>query len=162
MGDLDKLALKYQETQFSDLVSSQDWLELSVEEVTRLVSSDGVIAPESLILEAILSWWTEAGLSEQEPEVLSSLLGQVRWPLCAPSLLASLETEARYSLVIQSQAYTAFRAATASPHSLANPLSKTARKRGDNQQNIKVVEKSPLTTDDISTCRNIISPGFAK
>ena len=29
MGDLDKLALKYQETQFSDLVSSQDWLELS-------------------------------------------------------------------------------------------------------------------------------------
>ena len=136
MGDLDKLALKYQETQFSDLVSSQDWLELSLEEVTRLVSSDGVIAPESLILEAILNWWTEAGPSEQEPEVLSSLLGQVRWPLCSPSLLASLETEARYSLVRQSQAYTAFRAATASPHSLANPLSKTARKRGNNQQNI--------------------------
>ena len=111
---------------------TQDWLELSVEEVTRLVSSDGVIAPESLILEAILSWWTEAELSDQRPEVLSSLLSEVRWPLCGPSLLTSLETEARYSLVIQSQAYTDFRAATASPqHSLANPLSKTARKRGD-------------------------------
>ena len=60
MGDLDKLALKYQESQFSDLVSSQDWLELRVEEVTRLVSSDGVIAPESVILEAILAWWSGA------------------------------------------------------------------------------------------------------
>ena len=38
----------------------QDWLEMSVEEVTRLVSSDGVIAPESVILEAILAWWSGA------------------------------------------------------------------------------------------------------
>ena len=39
---------------------TQDWLELSREEVTRLVSSDGVIAPESVILDAILAWWSGA------------------------------------------------------------------------------------------------------
>ena len=45
----------------------QDWLELSMDEVSRLVSSDGVIAPEPLILEAILSWWSHASPSCRDP-----------------------------------------------------------------------------------------------
>ena len=109
----------------------QDWLELSMEEVTRLVSSDGVIAPESEILEAILTWWSQSSLSLRDPAQLTGLLTHVRWPLCPPSLLVSLETEARYRPVLESQAYRDFRAAASCPQIMDNPLSKTARKRGD-------------------------------
>ena len=114
---------------------AQDWLELSMEEVTRLVSSDGVIAPESEILDAILTWWSQAG--PRDPAQLTGLLTHVRWPLCPPSLRVSLETEARYSPVLESQAYRDFRAATSCPQIMDNPLSKTARKRGDQHKNKK-------------------------
>ena len=112
-------------------MTCQDWLELSAEEVTRLVSSDGVVAPESVILDAILLWWSESGLSEADQSVLNSLLGHVRFPLCPPSLLDSLESDVKYTLVIQSQAYKDYRASTSSQLVLANPLSKTARNRGN-------------------------------
>ena len=109
MDSLDKSVMRFYETQFCDLVKSEEWLSLSEPEVARLVSSDGVVAPENIIIDSILSWWTHS--ASGDPDVLNNLLSHVRWSLCPPSFLQSLEAveDDKYTPVVHSLAYKQFR-----------------------------------------------------
>ena len=109
MDSLDKSVMRFYETQFCDLVKSEEWLSLSEAEVIRLISSDGVVAPENVIIDSILSWWTHNGSGD--PEILNNLLSHVRWSLCPQSTLQILETAENdtYTPVKHSLAYRQFR-----------------------------------------------------
>ena len=92
MDKLDKSVRRFYESQFCELVKTEDWLSLTQEEVSRLVSSDALEAPESVIIDSILHWWSQSSsgeemqisseeisnLSSPNPETLNKLMHLVR------------------------------------------------------------------------------------
>ena len=94
-----------------DVVRTDDWLSLTAAEVLELVSSDGLVAAELLVLDSVLRWWrhNSSGGGDGDQATLEQLLGRVRWPLCPPSVLHTLDTEDTYQEVRTSPAYRAFR-----------------------------------------------------
>ena len=127
MDKLDKSVMRYYETQFCDIVKTDDWLSLSQQEVARLVSSDALVASESVIIDSILTWWTDSS-TNKDTDVLNTLLSLVRFPLCPPSFLQALDSDINYSLVRESEAYKYYK--QNSFENIANPLSKSVRCRG--------------------------------
>ena len=86
-------------------------MSLTAAEVVELVSSDGLVAAELLVLDSVLRWWrhNSSGGGDGDQATLEQLLGRVRWPLCPPSVLDTLDTEDTYQEVRLSTAYRAFR-----------------------------------------------------
>ena len=86
-------------------------MSLTAAEVLELVSSDGLVAAELLVLDSVLRWWrhNSGGGGDRDQATLEQLLGRVRWPLCPPSVLDTLDTEDTYQEVRTSPAYRAFR-----------------------------------------------------
>ena len=92
MDKLDKSVKRFYESQFCELVKTEDWLSLTQEEVSRLVSSDALEAPESVIIDSILHWWSQSSSGEEmqtsseeisnltspNPETLNKLMHLVR------------------------------------------------------------------------------------
>ena len=136
MPALETSVIRFYETEFSEFVKTDDWLELSEEEVARIVSSDGVMAPESVIIDSILHWWSHKedclGPSkhrindtvDQYHSALERLLQHVRFKLCSGSYLEQLESYPSYNVVVSSQSYIQFKADTSSANS--HPLSRSA------------------------------------
>ena len=86
-------------------------MSLTAAEVVELVSSDRLVAAELLVLDSVLRWWrhNSSGGGGGDHDTLEQLLGRVRWPLCPPSVLHTLDTEDTYQEVRTSTAYRAFR-----------------------------------------------------
>ena len=86
-------------------------MSLTAAEVLELVSSDGLVAAELLVLDSVLRWWrhNSSGGGDRDQDTLEQLLGRVRWPLCPPSVLDTIDTEDTYLEVRTSPAYRAFR-----------------------------------------------------
>ena len=120
MNNLMKSVMRFCETEFSELVRTEDWLEMSEEEVVDVISSDGVIAAENVIIDSILHWWS-SGLHQDD--VLHRVLTHVRFSLCPPSYLDQLESDDRYRSVVSSQSYQQYQHSQVS--SISNPLSRS-------------------------------------
>ena len=103
LTELEKIVVRFCESQFSQLVRTEDWLGLTEEEVTNLLTSDGLVTTEENVLQSVLAWWTAASASDLE--VLERLLSCVRFSLCPPAFLESLGQEERYEAVVQSKAF---------------------------------------------------------
>ena len=104
--------LRYEDSDDDDDgARTDDWLSLTAAEVLELVSSDGLVAAELLVLDSVLRWWrhNSSGGGDGDQVTLEQLLGRVRWPLCPPSVLHTLDTEDTYQEVRTSPAFRAFR-----------------------------------------------------
>ena len=107
LTELEKIVVRFCESQFSQLVRTEDWLGLTEQELTNLLSSDGLVTTEETVLQSVLAWWTAASASTSgsDLEVLERLLSYVRFSLCSPAFLESLRREERYEVVEQSKAF---------------------------------------------------------
>ena len=105
LTELEKIVVRFCESQFSQLVHTEDWLGLTEEEITSLLCSDGLVTTEETVLHSVLAWWAAASASGAELEVLERLLSCVRFSLCSPAFLERLRREESYHLVEQSKAF---------------------------------------------------------
>ncbi|KAK2726496.1 hypothetical protein QYM36_000814 [Artemia franciscana] len=84
--ELLNLADKYTEQYFSDVVESEEFFGLSVNQVCRLISSDKLTVPsEEKVFESVIAWVNHEG--ETRSQHLPTLMEQVRLPLVSQDFL---------------------------------------------------------------------------
>uniref|UniRef100_A0A8C4NNH5 Kelch-like family member 2 n=1 Tax=Eptatretus burgeri TaxID=7764 RepID=A0A8C4NNH5_EPTBU len=92
--DLLQHAINYAEQHFADVVQSEEFVSLAVEQVCDLIASDKLMVPnEEKVFEAVLTWVNHE--REARQELIASLLEHVRLPLlCREYLVERVEDEA--------------------------------------------------------------------
>ena len=121
---LDQAVQRFYEAEFRKIVESEEWEALNKEEVTMLLSSDGIVAEEDFICESLLKWWQAAGC----PEGLEDLLGLIRFPLCSSVYIKDIENNESYKGINESIAFKSFKSGSV----VENHLKRDIRCRGTN------------------------------
>uniref|UniRef100_A0A1A8Q2K0 Kelch-like 5 n=1 Tax=Nothobranchius rachovii TaxID=451742 RepID=A0A1A8Q2K0_9TELE len=89
--DLQRAANTYTMEHFLEVVGSQEFVLLPVEEMERLLTSDDINVPdEETVVTSLLSWVGHDPFNRQRH--LSSLLSHIRLPLLQPQFLVDLES----------------------------------------------------------------------